>query len=51
MAIAQWVDATTNQTMVSAVGLALERRFKWAERVGVDVYSSLWVANDATKKK
>ncbi len=50
MAVSQWVDATTNQTMVSAVGWVLERRCKWAERVGVDVYSSLWVANEATKK-
>ncbi len=51
MAIAQWVDATTNRMMVSAVGWALERQCKWAKRVEVDVHSSLWVANEATKKK
>jgi len=33
----KWVDATTNRTMVSAVGGALERRCGRAERVGEDV--------------
>ena len=50
MAIDHWVDATTHQTTLKAVGWMLERRLKWVERVGVDVYSSLWVANGATKK-
>jgi hypothetical protein len=51
MADSQWVDATTDQTTVSAVGWMLERRLKRAERVGGDVYLSLWVlANGATKK-
>ena len=50
MAVAHWIDATTNQTTLTAVGWMLERRLKRAERVGVDVYSSLWVANGATKK-
>ena len=50
MAFAQWVEATTNQTMVSAVGGGVERRCERVERVGEDVYSSFWVTNRATKK-
>jgi hypothetical protein len=45
MAISKWVDATTNQKTVSAVGWVLERRCKRAEHVG-----QTWVANEATKK-
>ena len=37
MAAAQLFEATTNRTMVSAVGGALNRRFEWEERVGGDV--------------
>ena len=50
MAFAQWIYATTNQTMVSAMGGAVERIFAREERVGADVWSSFWVANGATKK-
>ena len=42
-------DLTTNQTMVSVVRGALERRCGWAEHVGEDVYPSFWVANRAVK--
>jgi hypothetical protein len=37
MAVAQWIYATTNQTMVLAVGGVVERRFARVECVGVDV--------------
>ncbi len=50
MAAAQWIDATTNRTMVSTVWGALESRFGWAEHVREEVKSSFWVANRATKK-
>ncbi len=40
VAAIRWVDATTNRTMASAVGEALEKRWEWAERVGEDVYLS-----------
>ena len=50
MAAAQWIDTTTNRTMVSAGCRALERRCKRAERVGEEVYSLFWVANRAMKK-
>ena len=42
MAAIRWVDATTNQTMASAVVEALEKGFKRVERVGEDLYSSFW---------
>ncbi len=44
------VDATINQTMVSAVEGALEMRRDRAERVGEGVYSSLGGAKEATEK-
>ena len=50
MAAAQWIDTTTNRTIVSARCSALERRCERAERVGEEVYSSFRVANRAMKK-
>ncbi len=44
------VNATINQTMVSAVEGALEMRRNRAERVGEGVYSSLGGAKGATEK-
>jgi hypothetical protein len=44
------VDATINQTMVSAVDGALEIRLDRAECVGEGVYSSLGGAKGATEK-
>ncbi len=37
MAVAQWVDATTNQTTVSAVGRVLERRLEWVKRKKIKI--------------
>ena len=37
MAAAQWIDATTNQTMILVVWGALESRFGWAEHMREEV--------------
>ena len=50
MAVAQWVDATTNRIIASAMGGALEKRFDRVERVGEAVNTSFWAANRAKKK-
>ena len=42
VAAIRWVNATTNQTMASAVVEAFEKGFERVERVGEDLYSSFW---------
>jgi hypothetical protein len=51
MAAAQLFEATTNRTMVSAVGGALNRRFEWEERVGGDVTRRLRRRMECEKNK
>ncbi len=50
MVVAQWVDATTNRIIASAMGGVLEKRFDRVERVGEAVNTSFWAANRAKKK-
>jgi hypothetical protein len=50
VAAIRWVNATTNQTMASAVGEALEKRCEWVERVGEVVYSLFWGVEERDKK-